>query len=319
MRRLGALRLWDLLATLVVLGGGILAPQVSPESFRAGEDRTTATADDVVRIDADLAAGDYVWQSTALEASNEGELVPFRLGFVVGIGTPLNLITAAGSFSRLLPGQAMGVADGDEVNVQTLTGEPAPYVAVELVPAGEAGDATAPAFPLEAGQHELSLQLFRPPTGDAIEIRRLIQPILILVQSGEFTLEPLVATGTTDGDAAPLGPGDAASLLFDTRLRQSGDDPTAFFVATLDAPGSETDEGSSAEPSASRSAATTASPVASASPSQAASPRSVTVRPSAALPRPSASVSPVPSAPDEPPRSAPSAKSSPPEHVTVHK
>ena len=318
MRRPGTLRLWNLLAAVVVLGGGILAPQISPAFVTAGEDRTTATADDVVKIDADFEAGDYVWQSTTLEASNDGDLIPFHLGFVVSIATPLNLITGAGSFSRLLPGQAMAVAEGDEANVQTLTGDPAPYAAVELVPAADAEDATAPAFPLEAGNHELSLQLFRPPTGDAIEIRQLIQPILILVQSGEFTLEPLVATGTTDA-AAPLGPGESASLLFDTRLRQSGDDPTAFFVATLDAPGSETDDGASAEPSAISSAATTASPVASASPSQAASPRSVTVRPSASSARPSASASPAPSVTGESPRSAPSAKSSPPEHAPVRK
>ena len=318
MGRLGTLRFRNLLAAMILLGA-VVAPQLSPGLVRAGEDRTTATADEVVRIDADLTAGDYIWQTTALVASNEGDLIPFRLGFVVSIGTPLNLITGTGSFSRLLPGQAMGVAEGDEVNVQTLTGEPAPYAAVELVPAADADDETAPAFPLAAGQHELSLQLFRPPTGDAIEIRQLIQPILILVQSGAFTLEPLVATGRTDDQADPLGPGDSASLLFDTRLRQSGDVPTAFFVATLDAPGSETDEASPAAPSADASAATTAGPPASASPSRAASPRSVTLRPSAAPSQPSDSASPEPSGTDEPPQSVPSAKSSPPERVPVRK
>ncbi len=265
----------------MVILGAIATPQVSPGLVVAGEDRTTAIADDVVRIDEDLEAGDYVWQSSEQEAFDDGALLPFRLGILVSIADPLNLITEAGDFSRLLPGQAVGVTDREQVNVQTLTGKPGPWVAIELVPAEDADDPTAPEFPLKAGQHEWSLQLFGPTAGDAIEIRQLIQPILILVQSAEFTPEPLVAPGTPDDDAASLGPGESASLLFDTRLRQSGDSPAAFFVATLDAPNSDSGDDASAAPSSSPRETTATSAVGRASPGSGASPRRVTVCPTA--------------------------------------
>ncbi|HEV2526943.1 MAG TPA: hypothetical protein VGT61_00615 [Thermomicrobiales bacterium] len=212
----------------------VLPMGAATRAQETGDDPGNAVASDTVTVEGDLSAGDYAWESMAIDLDGaEAEVPSDRLGFLVAIDAVVDVSDGAGIVADLVPGEALGLEPGRELSVTGRDGAAARVAVVGLVPAGEAAGQEMVTFPLAEGRHRMVLQRYAPPAGEAVQITGLIQPILVLIQGGEAGYETIDEAGTPTGDSRSLRQGQAVTLLTDSQLTPTGPDPLVLLIVQV--------------------------------------------------------------------------------------
>ena len=171
--------------------------------------------------------------------AGEAPLAERSLGFLLPDQNPVDVTTRDGGSTRLDPGQALFVGQGD-VHRRASTGPlPVPYYALELVVAADLradysiGSGTllyaGPTFTAPPGQQQLTLSRFALGTGERLELSELAAPVLALVTNGEAVIGPVGAAART------LQAGQAQSFSAPFSLTATGG-PATVVTAVIGSP-----------------------------------------------------------------------------------
>jgi hypothetical protein len=274
-------------------GPSVSAAGDSPAGFEVIATTPLSLPGDDFDVDGGTVA--VTWDAGWYPTLSEGDpAVPFAPGFITAEATTLVVFRDDGSFSRVRAGDALATDGRTDLAPVARDGEPAEFLAIELLPADTSTPDDA-RVDVPEGEWELALWHLSIPAGSGDVVAYDLAgtpgalPALVIVVTGEAAITD--AAGEATGD--PLTADDPARLVtgpFGIAAAQ-GDD-LAVLVASITEPGT-----ASPNPSSSigtdRDGAGTPGRTTPARPSGPASPAASALPPGASAP--SASVAPSPS------------------------
>ncbi|MDQ3696327.1 MAG: hypothetical protein M3464_22325 [Chloroflexota bacterium] len=191
----------------------------------------------IARGVAEVPAGDVVWRTVRAQAEQAAD-EPYSvrpLGFVIAANGPLLLADdSLRQLIRLFPGEAAFVAPGVIQQRSSLSDAPVTYLAVELVPAAEAANATGATvlqpgqpFPSPGGFRDFDLVTGSLTSADAYTVPDTGQKNIILVTDGA------VAVGRDGSAATTLIAGESATFSGELQVAGTEADSRGVFVVAI--------------------------------------------------------------------------------------
>ena len=148
-----------------------------------------------------LDAGELTWQIVTGVADQEPVEARYRRGFIVALNGPIVLTEDDGTFRRIGGGNAITVRNGDRFSAQSLTAAQEPFIAIELLAAGEANDPSSLAFTIQDGHFTFELWRVALQSSNLDALNAFTQdspfPSLVFVQRGDLDV-------TLTGAASPV-------------------------------------------------------------------------------------------------------------------
>lgn len=147
-----------------------------------------------------LKAGELTWQVVSGVADRNPIETRYQRGFIVALNGPIALTEEDGTFRRIGGGNAITVRNGDRFSAESLTAEQEPFIAIELLAAGDASDPSALTFTIPNGQFTFELWRIALQNENLDALHAFMQdspfPSLFFIQRGE--LDVMLA-----GESAP--------------------------------------------------------------------------------------------------------------------